>query len=396
MAKRGNNEGSITKRSNGTWRVQVSLGGKRLSFTANTKSECQLWLRKTLDQIDQGLTYRGTQTTLGEFLTGWIATVKTSLRPKTAHQYEEITQNYLMPGLGPIKLKDLRALAIDNLYQAQLKAGTGVRTVRYIHSVLHVALVKAVKMGLIGFNPADGATPPRLVTEEMQVLDETQVSQFLVAVQDNRNKALYHLAVKTGMRQAELLGLKWVDLNWTSGLLHIKRQVQRLEGKGFNFCEPKTKSGRRTIQLGETTLQVMREHLANQAVEKALAGTRWKEKDLIFPSSIGTPLDLRNLLRDYKELLDKAGLPALRFHDLRHTAASIMLKHNIPVFTVSKILGHSKPSITLDIYGHLIPGMQSEAARIMDDALTPVKIDLQKRVRDSETIAESNRGEKEL
>lgn len=293
MAKRGNNEGSITKRSNGKWRAQVSIDGKRLSFNGKTRAECQVWLRKMLDQIDQGLTYNGSQTTLAEFLSGWIATVKTSLRPKTAHQYEVLINNYIVPELGKIKLKDLRAENVDAFYQARLKAKTGARTVRYNHSVLHVGLEKAVKMGLIGHNPMDGATPPRLISTEMKVFDETQVSQFLVAVQDNRNKALYHLAVKTGMRQAELLGLKWQDLDWTSGVLQVKRQVQRVDGP-------------------------------------------------------------------------------------------------------SRILGHSKLSITLDIYGHLIPGMQSEAAKIMDDALTPIKVATTRSSKSVDQIITEDDGEKVL
>jgi len=378
MVRRSNNEGSITKRPNGTWRAQVSIDGKRISHNGNTKAECQRWLRKMIEQIEQGLTYAGSQMTLEEFLSKWILTVRTSLRPKTAHQYEQLINRYILPALGKLKVKDLRPEIVDDFYQKQLKAEVGVRTVKYIHSVLHAGLEKAVKLGLIGRNPVDGATPPRLVNKEMQVLDESQVTQFLLGVQGDRNEALFHLAIKTGMRQGELLGLKWIDLDWVSGYLQVRRQVQRIDGKGFVFCEPKTRAGRRTIELGETMLQTLREHFNGQRLEKLVVGTRWQENDLIFPSTIGTPLDLRNLLRDFKEILEKVDLPDIRFHDLRHTAASIMLKHNIPVVTVSRILGHSKPSVTLDVYGHLIPGMQSVAAKIMDEVITPIKVSIPK------------------
>ncbi len=177
-------------------------------------------------------------------------------------------------------------------------------------------------------------------------------------------------------------------------MLQIKRQVQRIDGQGFNFCEPKTKSGRRTIQLGEAIFQTLQEHLAAQRIERAVAGARWKDNGLIFPSTIGTPLDLRNLVRDFKETLEKAGLPEIRFHDLWHTAASIMLKHNIPVFSASRILGHSKPSITLDIYGHLIPGMQNEAANTMDDVLTPIKFKLPGSAQGVDQTKTNDEGEK--
>jgi integrase len=212
------------------------------------------------------------------------------------------------------------------------------------------------------------------------------VIQFLIAARGNRHEALFHLAVKTGMRQAELLGLKWMDLDWTSGVLHVRRQVQRIDGKGFVFCEPKTKTGRRSIQLGEASLQMLRRQLEKQRREKAGAGGHWNENDLIFASSVGTPTELRNLLREYKKVLLKAGLPEIRFHDLRHTAASIMLKHNIPVFTVSRILGHSKPSVTLDIYAHMIPGMQDQAAKIMDEVIAPIQVGSRDRDEEEELV----------
>jgi integrase len=387
MAKRrGNNEGSIVKLPSGTYRAQVTIDGERLSYTSKTRAECQGWIRKMLDQIDEGLTFKGTQTTLEEFLKGWLVTAKTTLRPKPAQQYEKLTENHIIPVLGKVKLKDLRPDTIDGFYQNRIKAGVGVRTIRYCHSVLHRALEKAVTLGLLTRNPADGANPPRLNQPEITILDENQVIQFLIAAQGNRHEALFHLAVKTGMRQAELLGLKWMDLDWTSGVLHVRRQVQRIDGKGFVFCEPKTKTGRRSIQLGEASLQMLRKQLEKQRREKSGADDHWNENDLIFASSVGTPTELRNLLREYKKVLLKAGLPEIRFHDLRHTAASIMLKHNIPVFTVSRILGHSKPSVTLDIYAHMIPGMQDQAAKIMDEVIAPIQVGSRDRDEEEELV----------
>jgi integrase len=259
------------------------------------------------------------------------------------------------------------------------KSGVGVRTIRINHSVLHRALNQAIKRGLIGRNPADGVTVPRQVQAEMKIWEEGEITRFLIAIKGNRNEALFHLALKTGMRQGELLGLKWSDLDWTKGILRVQRQVQRINNKGFLFSEPKTRAGRRSIQLGEFTLQVLREHYKRQGLEKVLAGDRWVENDLVFPSSVGTPIDQRNLQRTYASLVKKAGVQKIRFHDLRHTAASVMLNHGIPVIVVSRILGHSRPSITLDIYGHLIHDMQVEAARIMDDAITPLEVSFERK-----------------
>ena len=385
--RRGNNEGSIVKLPSGTYRAQISIDGQRLGFTSKSRGECQAWIRKMLDQIDEGLTFKGTQTTLEDFLTGWLVIAKTTLRPKPAQQYEKMAMNHIIPVLGKVKLKDLRPDTIDSFYQNRIKASVGVRTIRYCHAVLHRALEKAVLLGQLTRNPVDGATPPRMSQAETTVLDETQVVQFLIAAQGNRHEFLFNLAVKTGMREAELLGLKWADLDWRSGVLQVRRQLQRIDGQGFIFCEPKTKTGRRSIQLGEASLQMLRKQFEKQRREKEVAGERWKENDLIFASSIGTPTELRNLLREYKKVLRKAGLPAIRFHDLRHTAASIMLKHGIPVLTVSRILGHSKPSVTLDIYAHMIPGMQDQAAKLMDEVLTPIPVSLSDR--EEETLGKS-------
>jgi len=206
--------------------------------------------------------------------------------------------------------------------------------------------------------------------------NEYQVTQFLVAAQESPYRALYYVAVTTGMRIGEIFGLKWTDLRWGSGELHVQRQVQRIDGKGNIFVEPKTKAGRRTIRLGENTLQILREHREKQEAWKVEIKGLWKENGLIFPSSRGTPGDSSNLRKDYNETLARAGVPKIRFHDLRHTAASLLLNNNVSPIVVSNMLGHSKPSITLDIYGHLISSMQSQAANVMDQLVTPIRIEV--------------------
>ena len=373
---RGRNEGSISKRSNGKWRAQISLNGKRINFSAKTKEECQVWLRKMLENLEKGLDYDGSKTNLKDYLASWLENTQSTLRPKTAHQYAQIIRLHIIPYLGDVILKDLRQSKIELFYGELLKAGVGTRTVRLTHSVLHRALEKALGYGLILRNPAHGAALPRSTQTEMSVLDESQVSQFLVAAHGSSYEALYHLAVITGMRQAELFGLKWFDLQWGSGTLYVKRQVQTVPGQGWSFIEPKTRAGRRAVKLGEGCLQVLRLHLERQKIQKMIMGERWKENDLIFPSSIGSPMNPSNLRVDFNRVLDHAGIPRIRFHDLRHTAASLMLNHGIPVIVVSKILGHSKPSITLDIYGHLYHEMQTEAAQIMDRLITPIRVDI--------------------
>jgi integrase len=378
MAKRRNkNEGTLYQRPNGRWRAQVCIDGSRASFTADSKAECQAWLRKMLDQAGQGWNYAGGKMTLGEYLQVWLENSRASLRLKTYDQYRRIVEKHILPHIGNTSLKDLRLERVERLYALLLKTGSGVRTVRIVHAVLHCSLEKAVRYGLILRNPTDGATLPQYKHAEMMVLDETQVSQLLVAAKGSRHQALYHLAVTTGMRMGELFGLRWSDLHWVSGKIYVRRQVQYVPGHGLSFVEPKTRSGRRTIKLGDGVLQALREHLERQEGERTTARERWVDHDLIFPSKSGTPMDPSNLRLDFVRVLMQAGLPKIRFHDLRHTAASLMLNHGIPVIVVSKILGHSKPSITMDIYGHLYNEMQGEASRLMDELVSPIKISLQ-------------------
>jgi len=385
MAKkhRGRSEGSLYQRPNGTWRAQVLLNGKRVSQGFKTKADALVWLRNFQVRIDQGLDYQASKITLADYLEQWIENHAPALRSTTAHQYRQNIRKHIIPKIGNLQLKDLHLARIEQFYVELVQSGVGIRTVRITHNIMHKSLAKAVRYGLISHNPSHGASLPRYKRGEMQVLDENQVSQFLIAAQDSPYLALYHLAITTGMRQGELFGLKWSDLQWNNAKLHVQRQVQKIPGQGWGFVEPKTRSGRRTIKLGEGSLFILRQHWERQGLQKALAGHRWKENDLIFPSSVGTPGDPSNLRVDFLRTLEKAGLPKIRFHDLRHTAASLLLNHGIPVIIVSKILGHSKPSITLDVYGHLYHEMQDEAAITIDKLVTPIQVEIpQKAIKD--------------
>jgi integrase len=216
---------------------------------------------------------------------------------------------------------------------------------------------------------------PRIPEKEMKILDEDQVTQFLIAAKGSRYEALLHLAVTTGMRQMELLGLKWEDLDWNEQTIRVERQLERPRGEGTRFSAPKTRHGRQTLTLGRNSLAVLAEHRTRQRSAKEDLRDQWTENGLIFPNSIGGAMDPRNLLRDFKKLVRQAGLPDIRFHDLRNTCASLLLNLlRVPVIEVSRRLGHSRASITLDIYGHLIPGMQTHAAQLIDDLVSPVEL----------------------
>lgn len=375
MAKRRNRgEGSVFQRPDGTWRAQICHRRQRLSFSADTRNECIVWIQGIQTEVHKGWNLHGAKTLVTDYAAYWIEMIGPKVRPKTLGGYQSVLNNHVLPALGVLPLKDLTLERIDQFYAELLDMGVGRHTISYCHRTLHVMLEKAVKYNFIFRNPAHGATVPQVPTSEMSVLDEEQVNRFLSAAMGTRYEALFHLAVTTGMRQAELFGLKWADISWQRGLLYLRRQAYRVKDQGVVFSEPKTRAGRRTIKLSENTLQKLREHKARQAIERDLAGKRWQEYDLVFTSKLGSAMDQSNLRKEFYAILELAGLPKMRFHDLRHTAASLMLNNGIPVIVVSKILGHSKPSVTLDIYGHLFNEMQDEAARLMDSLTESVAV----------------------
>lgn len=371
-------EGTIYKLPSGRWCAQILLEGQRLSKTFDTQKDGLEWIRRTRGQIDDGMSFANTKITLADFLIEWLNNTKASRQHSTWTKSEQICRSYIIPNLGQMKLQNLRPEHIQNLYRSLLDHEVGDYTIIKVHTVLHSALQQAARTGMISRNPASYAQPPKEPVSEMAILNESQVSQLLVAANEHRWEALYHLAVVTGMRQMELLGLKWTDLDWLHQTLIVERQLQRPDGEGIKFASPKTRYGKRALALGGKTIETLRAHSVRQLAERSAAGDKWIETGLIFTNSLGGPIDPRHLLRNFKKLLQAAGLPDIRFHDLRHTAASLMLNAGIPVIVVSRRLGHARASITLDIYGHLIPTMQVEVAEKIDELIMPVAVQLDK------------------
>ncbi|MFC2053502.1 tyrosine-type recombinase/integrase [Chloroflexota bacterium] len=372
--KQGQNMGSIYHRKDGRWVGQVTIEGKQHYKYFKTQREARVWRNKILLQIDEGLTFVGTQISLGEYLEFWLGSVKSSLRPNTMRQYTHLVNNHILPRLRHIKLKDLRPDRIQWLLNIKLQEGLSERTVELIYAVLRRSLNQGLQQGLIGRNPVLAVTKPKPKRKEMQTLTDTQVRTLLLNTKGTRFEVLYQLAVTTGLRKGEILGIRWSDLDWSKRRLHIQRQLLRIPNQGLIFSEPKSQTGRRVVVLGAATLEKLHDHLNLQQRERILAGERWKENDLIFPSTIGTPMEPRNLIRHFKKTLKESGLPAIRFHDLRHTSATLQLQQGINPKIVQERLGHSSISLTLDTYSHVLPDMQNEVAETMDEILTPIEI----------------------
>ena len=245
-----------------------------------------------------------------------------------------------------------------------------------IHTLMHAVLKQAVKEGILGRNPAAAVERPKVEQTERQILTEEQVRQLIFTTTNTRYGTLIYMALITGMREGELLGLKWSDVDWTRGQLFVQRQLQKKKGDGNGLVPPKTKAGVRHIKLGQGTLDRLVKHREQQGLQKAANGSRWQENDLIFPNTIGKPESSRNMYEDYKHLLSENGLPDINFHALRHTALSHLLDMGTPVNTVQRWAGHSKASVTTDTYGHSLAHAEDEAAERLEELFYPVPIDV--------------------
>jgi integrase len=371
--RRGNNEGSISPRSNGTWRAQVTLQGRRLSFTAKTRRDCQEWIRQTQGQVDNGMTFAGYRQCLADYLADWMKVQKTVFRPSTWSHYSQLLRMYILPMIGDCNLRNVRTEYIQRLYNHLIDQKVGIPTIRKIHKLLRSAFEQAVASSVISNNPIAHTRPPKEPETEIHVWSEDQVSTFFAAISDHKWEALFSLAVVTGARRGELLGLQWENLDWVKHIIRIDKQLSKTPNNGPMFQPLKTKSSKRTIDLGETTIQILRKHYEHQRLQRIAADERWIEHGLIFSNSKGGPICASHMTRIFKDIAMASGLPLIKFHALRHTNATTLLAKGIPTLIVSKRLGHSRPSTTLNVYAHMVDGMGSEAAKAMDE-LVPTKL----------------------
>jgi len=367
-------EGSIYQRANGRWRAQIYIAGERLSNSAKTRKEALDWLLKIRNEVKNGLNVEGSKISYSDFLDDWLNTKKINVSEQTWSYYSQIVRDYIKPSIGMYKLRELSTRRIQSFYNQLVEKGVGLRTIEKNHSIIHASLNSALKYGLVLSNPDTFTDPPRPKKKEMKYLNVEEVKKLLqVAKEGNdRNYALYYLAIVTGMRQGELLGLQWKNVDLDKGIIKVVQNLKRLPSGKLVFGKPKTKTSIRSITIGEETIEVLRnqEKRIKREREDDSVKHLWKEMDMVFPSTIGTPIDSTNILKKFRKALIKAGLPRIRFHDLRHTAAAIMLNNGVDLFVVYKRLGHAKPSITLDVYGHLLCSGQNDVANKIEELIS--------------------------
>ena len=382
MAKergRADAEGTIKrkKRKDGRWEGQYTVtlpDGtlKRKSVYARTKQEVARRLREAIADRDGGLVFEAEGLTVAEYLDRWLSdSVKGSVAESTFERYEQLSRLHIVPVIGKVRLGKLTPAHVQGLYKAKLEGGLSVRTVEYVHATLNKALGQAVKWQLVSRNAAQAATAPRPRKTEMVAFDREQARRFLEAARGDRLEALYVLAVTSGLRRGELLGLKWSDPNLKEGTLTVKRSL-RMDKSGPRFTEGKRDRSRRCVELGASTVAALKVHRMRQNEERLKYAGLWDAHGLVFTREDGHPIQARNMTRNsFLKLLKRAGPDevGLTFHGLRHTCATLMLLNKVPAKVVSERLGHADVAFTLRVYSHVLPGMQRNAADGLDEML---------------------------
>lgn len=374
MGKRANGEGSITRYKDGRWcgryTVHTANGPRRKAVYGRTKAEARAKLTKALAERDSGLVFEAENPPVKGYLERWLEdSVKDSVKQSTYESYEYVVRRHLLvPALGSKRLRNLSPAQVQNLYRQKLDSGLSRRTVQLIHTTLHKALKQAMKWGLVPRNVAEAVDAPRPQKKEIRPLAPEQAKRFLEAARGDRLEALYVLAITTGLREGELLGLRWQDVDLERRAVRVRQQLTRTRS-GLSFTTPKNGKGR-NVAIMDLTAATLKAHRKRQADERSKMGDLWQDAHLVFTSVTGTPLDIGNLTnRSFRPLLKRAGLPRIRFHDLRHTFATLFLSNGTHPKIVQEMLGHANISMTMDAYSHVLPNMQGEAVDKVENDL---------------------------
>ena len=368
--RRGHNEGTVYyEPDRDRWVAEVSIGpGKRKKFRFKTKQEAIKKKNEALRELERKTLATGPQRKLGDYLEDWIENVhKDNLRISTYVKYKKHIK-YIVSDLGEIWLQKLTPEQVTRFYTKKIKDGLSSKTVHGIHGVLKLALDNAVRWNYVSKNVCDLVKPPRVVSREVVPLDIEQARMLLESVREHRLEVLLTMAIVTGMRRGELLALTWSNIDFERHSLQVVHTVDYIPKYGYVQTEPKTKAGKRLIRLPAFLMDMLKAHRVQQEEQRSKVGTAWENRDLVFPDLKGGYFNPNYLLRVFKKILENAGVPHMHFHDLRHSAATILLCMGINIKVIQSLLGHSDISITLGLYSHLLPTMQQEVVDKWDDA----------------------------
>jgi len=386
MGKRRSSGGTIIHRADGRWEARVSIGDgagrrRRKSFYGRTQREVHQRLTQALHDQQQGLPVGGDERqALGTYLEAWLRTTQPTIRPTTFVSYTGHVRRHLIPALGRIPLVKVTPQQVRALLADKSAEGLAPGTVQRIHATLRACLNQAFRDGLVARNVAMLVSPPRAVRYDMKPLDPDGARRLLAAAKGDRLEALYAVGLAMGLRQGEALGLCWSDVDWEAGTLQVRHSLQRVPkmlredhsrgADNYRLVEPKTRQ--RTILMPQVVATALHDHRLRQLEERLAAGPAWgwKGGDLVFATTVGTPLDATVVTKGFQALLARSGLPRIRFHDLRHSAATLLLAQGVIPRVLMETLGHTQIGTTLNLYAHVLPTLQRDATDRMDALLT--------------------------
>lgn len=371
-SRRGHREGSIFFReSDQRWVAVVDLGyvngkRKRKPLYGKTRKEVAEKLKIALREQQQGLPVAVERQTVAQFLDRWIAEkIAPTRRPSTADSYRRLVRTHITPNIGYIQLAKLTPQDVERVIARMREQGKAPRMQQYMRAVLRAAFNQALKWGLVARNVVTLTDSPKVERYVTHPLTRAQAQTLLNAARGDRYEALYGAALWLGLRRGEVLGLRWEDIDLDTRTLRVEQALHAIGGQ-LVIAPPKTENSRRTLPLPAALVPILRVHRARQLEERLKAGVHWQDHGLVFCTSRGTPISPRNLVRDFKAFLTKAGLPDVRFHDLRHSCASILAANGVPARVAMEILGHSNIATTQNIYTHVYEDSKREAADVMD------------------------------
>jgi integrase len=374
--RRAQSEGLVRERSDGRWEGRISLGwrdGRRLqrSYYGATQAEVLSKLTKARNDVRLGLPVAANRQPVADFLTRWLEeSAGPRIKPRTYERFSELIRLHVVPTLGRIRLEKLTPAHVQRLLIEKRQQGLAAQTVVSIRNVIRAALNQALRWGEVARNVATLVDAPRIERPAVRVLSAEEANRLLESAKGERFEAVYSVGLALGLRRGELLGLTWRDVDFDGAQLRVVRSLQRIGGR-LQLTETKTPKSRRTVPLPQYAIRALRSHRVRQFEERLATGSDWQGSglDLVFSNRTGGPVEPVNLHRAYKRLLTKAGLPSIRFHNLRHSAASLMLAQGVPLKTIQEILGHSSIAVTSGFYAHLGEQLKREAADAMDRVL---------------------------
>jgi integrase len=361
-SKRVMGHGTIYRRPNGTWAGEITVDGKRSTAYARTQAECVAKLQSLQASVAGGLPAVDQRGTVAAYLGGWLETKRPKLRPATMARYKGIVEGQIIPELGRVKLAKLQPVDVDRMLSRLQANGLSPRTASHVRAVLRAALGTAERRGQVVRNVATLSEPVRVAKVPLRILSPGAAWGLLGAIEDPQLRRLATLAVHSGLRQGELLGLVWSDVDWEGGQLHVSQALQRIGG-AYRRVEVKSGSSRRAVPLTPAAVGVLAAERDAQAVARDRAGSRWHEPvvGLVFTTATGQPRNGTTITHQFADALAAANLAPMPFHDLRHAFATLMFASGVDSGTVSALMGHSSVSLTMSTYAGVAPSLKRQA-----------------------------------